>query len=329
MTESKLGLRDHLTNETEEFLDDVLAGLTGTPKRIPSKYLYDTRGSQLFDQICELPEYYPTRTELQIMRDNSEAIARAVGKDCAIVELGSGSGTKTELLLESSHVHHYIPVDVSRSHLMDSAERLQAQFTDLKVTPVCADFTQPGFLPDEILNLAERRVVYFPGSTIGNFTVEAAESLLSAIANCCHPHGGLLIGIDLQKPIPVLQAAYDDAQGVTSDFNLNLLKRMQRELNAELEPDAFQHLALYNASKSRMELYLQSRAEQEIVIDDQVIHIEENERILTEYSHKYDADVFAATAAEHGFQLKEKWLDADQQFAILFFEYDEALSNER
>ena len=323
MKQEPLTLQDHLDNEQEEFLADVLEGLAAPQKRIPSKYFYDERGSHLFDQICELPEYYPTRTELELLRSNMSEIRDAVGESAAMIELGSGSGIKTELVLAGCDVAEYLPVDVARTHLQAASQRLQRQFPDLRVAPICADFTQPNFLPEEQLEKAQRRVVFFPGSTIGNFDAEEADTLLGSIAECCAPHGGLLIGVDLQKSTDILEAAYNDQLGVTAQFNRNLLVRMQRELQAELDVEQFEHEAIYDRHEHRIELYLRSECEQEISIGDEVFTLERGERILTEYSHKYDVTQFGERAAEHGLTLTRTWTDADDLFAILFLEYSE------
>lgn len=321
MSHEPLALKDHLDNEQEDFLADVLKGLSEPQKRIPSKYFYDDRGSHLFDEICDLPEYYLTRTELELLRAHMPDIREAVGASVAMIELGSGSGIKTELVLDGCDVAEYLPVDVARSHLQSASRRLKRRFPDLHVAPICADFTQPNFLPEEQLASAQRRVVFFPGSTIGNFDAEQADELLSSIATCCDPHGGLLIGVDLQKPTDILEAAYNDRQGVTAEFNRNLLVRMKRELQAELDIDQFEHEAIYNHDENRIELYLRSKCDQQIVVEGEVFDFAAGERVLTEYSHKYDIDQFHALAQSHGLELSRVWTDAEQKFAILFLEY--------
>ena len=230
------------------FLADVLAGLGRDRKELPCKYLYDATGSELFDAICELPEYYPTRTELAIMRANAADMADRLGAGCLVVEYGSGSSVKTRILLRHlARPTAYVPVDISRDHLLKSAADLGQRFPDVEVKPVAADFTKPFDLPP-VARDVNRRVVYFPGSTIGNFTPPEALGLLRTIADQCGPGGGLLIGVDMKKDPAVLKAAYDDAAGVTAGFNLNLLVRINRELAADFDLKGFRHRAEYNAA---------------------------------------------------------------------------------
>lgn len=303
----------------ESFLCDVLDGLRQQPKQLPCKYFYDQRGSRLFDRICEQDEYYLTRTELKIMRQFAGEMAAKLGPDVMLVELGSGSSVKTrELLRHLIEPSAYVPVDISREHLQESADRVSQRFPTIEVLPVCADFAAPFRLPTPVKKV-RRRVVYFPGSTIGNFTTDAALDLLRQIAEVCGPGaGGLLIGIDLQKDVSILEAAYNDAQGVTAEFNLNLLRRINRELDADFDLQQFEHLAYYDDQADRVEIYLTSTTNQTATIGDEVFEFCEGEPIHTENSHKYTVEGFAELAAETGFEFDACWTDSQQLFAVLW-----------
>ncbi|EMI16348.1 methyltransferase [Rhodopirellula maiorica SM1] len=302
---------------TDTFFDDVLDGLSRPAKTLPSKYLYDERGSQLFDQICELDEYYVTRTELAIMQQHASSIARQIDTDVMLVEYGSGSSLKTRVLLDAlSRPAAYVPVDISEEHLLKTAERLRLAYSGLNVLPVVADFTQPFRLPD-CEPPASHVAFYFPGSTIGNFTPPQAGELLQQMAAMLGQQGGLLIGIDLQKDIDVLHAAYDDREGVTAAFSLNLLNRINRELGGNFDSDRFEHRAVYNTLHHRIEISIVSLADQVVSIGDHAIDFAAGEAILTEYSHKYTVDGFATFARKYGFQLHKSWTDAQNYFAVL------------
>ena len=302
---------------TTSFADDVIAGLSQTPKTLPCKYLYDARGSQLFDAICQLEEYYVTRAELSIMEQSAAEMAERIGAGVMLAEFGSGSSVKTRLLLD--HLRDpaaYVPVDISREHLQQSADRLSARYPEVEVLPTCADFTRPFRLPAPATT-PSHTAVYFPGSTIGNFTPEAAREILEQVAAMCGRGGGLLIGIDLQKDPAVIEAAYNDAAGVTAAFNRNLLIRLRRELGAEIDADQFRHEAVYNRRLGRVEISLVSQREQTIRIGESTFCVDRDERILTEYSHKYTPESFADLAASAGLRLHRTWTDRDQLFAVL------------
>ncbi|HVH06127.1 MAG TPA: L-histidine N(alpha)-methyltransferase [Myxococcota bacterium] len=304
-----------LSPERERFLSDVLEGLTRSAKTLPCKYFYDARGSALFDRICTLPEYYPTRTELAILRRHAGAMAAAIGPRCLLVEYGSGSSTKTRLLLDRlADPAAYVPVDISREHLLQSAAALAAHYPRLRVIPVCADFTRPFALPD--VPDAARAVGYFPGSTIGNFAPADARKFLADVAEQCGPGGALLIGVDLTKPRSVLEPAYDDARGVTAEFNRNLLRRANRELGADFDLAAFDHRAFWNASLGRVEMHLVSRRDQVVRIAGQAIPFAKGESIHTENSHKYELAGFAALAAAAGFTVERAWIDDAKLFSV-------------
>lgn len=302
-----------------EFLTDVLHGLSRRQKTLPSKYFYDRTGSELFDRICELPEYYPTRTELSIMHRWADEMGRQLGDGVRLIEYGSGSSVKTRLLLD--HLINpaaYVPVDVSGDHLHLTARRLQNDYEDIEILPVCADFTAPFDLP-KTRRPATHDAVYFPGSTIGNFEPDQAMNLLSNISEQCGCGGGLLIGIDLKKDARVLEPAYNDASGVTAAFNLNLLHRINQELDGTFNVDEFHHTAVYNDDDGRIEMYLESNIDQTVHIADRTFEFSAGERICTEYSHKYTVDQFAQMAAQTGLTLRQHWTDDRQYFAVLHF----------
>jgi dimethylhistidine N-methyltransferase len=304
-----------LAPERASFLSDVLAGLSAPRKTLPCKYFYDERGSALFERICELEEYYPTRTELGILRRHAGAMAEALGPRCLLVEYGSGSSTKTRLLLERLvDPAAYVPVDISREHLLRSATALSAHHPRLPVRPVCADFTQPFALPE--VPGALRRAVFFPGSTIGNFADAEARKLLAQVAEQCGPGGLLLIGVDLRKSRAILEPAYDDAKGVTAEFNLNLLRRINRELGARFDLAAFAHRAVWNAAEGRVEMHLVSRREQVVRIAGRSIRFLRGESIHTESSHKYEIEGFAALAHEAGFEVLRVFTDPARLFSV-------------
>jgi dimethylhistidine N-methyltransferase len=308
--------------DTDDFLGEVLHGLSQPRKTLPCKFFYDERGSQLFDAICELPEYYPTRTELSIMQAHVAEMAQCLGNSCMVVEFGSGSGIKTRVLLDHlSQPVAYIPVDISRECLRNSAAMLQARYALLRVLPVCADYTQFFTLPEVEIPFA-RSAAYFPGSTIGNFTVGEAREFLCRVAELCGPGGGLLIGVDLKKETRILEAAYNDAQGVTAAFNLNVLRRINQELGGDVQLDQFEHRAVYNKSEGRIEMHLVSVCEQTLRVDNRDFHFRTGETILTEYSHKYSLDDFARLASLSGWTVQQVWTDEEQMFSVQYLTVD-------
>jgi len=297
---------------------DVLRGLAAVPKELPSKYFYDEAGSTLFEQICELEEYYPTRTELGIMRRHAAEMAALLGRRCLLIEYGSGSSIKTRLLLDHlAEPAAYVPVDISGAHLRRSAGALAREYPHVVVLPVCADFTHGVDLPRGGRRPA-RRVVYFPGSTIGNFTPAEAVALLRQTARLCGAGGGLLLGADLKKDPAVLHAAYNDARGVTAAFNLNLLARLNRELGADFRLDQFRHYAPYNPCHGRIEMYLVSRLEQQVRIGPDRFCFAEGEPIRTEYSYKYSPKDLRALAVAAGFEVRQVWTDDRRYFSVLY-----------
>jgi dimethylhistidine N-methyltransferase len=300
----------------------VLSGLQSTPKSLPCKYFYDARGSELFEQICELEEYYPTRTELQILRARLPEISAKLGPHCMIIEYGTGSGVKTGMLLESLvNPAAYVPIDICRDALMQSAETLAERFADLELMPICADFTQEIEIP-RAPREAARHVVFFPGSTIGNLTHDEAVKFLRGCARLCGSGGAILLGVDLVKDSVRLEAAYDDAAGVTAEFNRNLLHRMNRELGADFDVDAFAHEALYNATAGRIEMHLRCQREMEVSIDGTKLHFAAGETVHTESSHKYTPEGFRQLAYRAGLRPEGYWADSESLFSVQLYGVD-------
>jgi len=308
-------LRQAPQSQVEQFRADVVAGLSRPQKRLAAKYFYDAEGSRLFDRITELDEYYPTRTELGIMRKHAGAMALCCGPRCLLIELGAGSLVKARLLLDRlDRPAGFVPVDVSGQHLADAARQLALDYPALAVAPVTADFTADFPLPTLP---AARRVVYFPGSTLGNFEPAEADALLRRTAALVGPGGGLLLGVDLRKDVGVLERAYDDRAGVTAAFNLNLLARMNRELGADFDLDAFEHRAFYNPARSRVEMHLRSRVAQRVNVAGVSFDFRVGETIHTENSHKYDVRELTARALACGLRVEAVWTDPLDYFAVL------------
>jgi dimethylhistidine N-methyltransferase len=301
-----------------QFGRDVIAGLRHETRRLAPKYFYDVAGSALFDRICELPEYYPTRTEIGILRDNAKAIAAVVGPNAEVVEFGAGSLTKIRLLFDAFAAGEapgrYLPVDISGEHLHTAAGRLQAEYPALHIQPVVADYTMPLILPKAAAN-AGRRVGFFPGSSLGNFQPDEALEFLRLAARLLQG-GGLLVGVDLVKDPAVLHAAYNDRQGVTAAFNLNLLRRMNAELVADFDLDGFAHYAFYQATRRRVEMHLVSTRRQTVQIGEERFDFAEGDSILTEESHKFTVDSFRALAEAAGFSPGQVWVDEQRLFSV-------------
>lgn len=298
----------------DDILGDVLAGLSRTPKRLSSKYFYDAEGSRLFEAITRTPEYYPTRVELALMEARAAEIAEAIGPRVHVVEYGSGSGRKTRLLLEAlDEPVAYTPIEISRTALMASVERLATEFDRTELLPVCADFTQPVPLPKPARDPA-RVLVFFPGSTLGNFEHREAVSLMRSMRTTMGADGVALIGIDLDKDPAVIEAAYNDSAGVTAAFTLNLLVRLNREIGSDFDLAGFAHRADYDAEGQRIETFLVSRRDQRVTIGDRAFDFAEGEPMQVEYSHKYDDASFAALAAESGLRVVAAWNDPRDWF---------------
>lgn len=306
--------------DLEHFRGEVLHGLQKPQKELPSKYFYDEKGSRLFEQICALDEYYIPRTEAAIMADCIDGVAELIGPCAFLLEYGSGSCEKVRLLLDNLlDPAAYSPIDISREQLIRVSRELSSEYPHLEVMPVCADYTGNFELPVP-REYCQRTVVYFPGSTISNFDPEPAVRFLEDVAGVCGEDGGLLIGVDLKKDPAVLHRAYNDGQGVTAAFNLNLLERINRELGADFEPDSFEHYAFYNPGESRIEMHLVSQREQEIHIGETTISFQTGESIWTESSYKFSLDDFERMAARAGFRVKHTWTDRQTWFSVQYLE---------
>lgn len=306
--------------EQDQLTREVLDGLRKSPKELSSVWFYDELGSFLFDSICELPEYYLTRTELAIMQTHAAEMAQHIGPRAALIELGSGTSFKTRLLLDQlDWPLVYVPVDIAREHLLDAAGHTARDYPALQVSPVCADFTQPFDLPRQAL-LAQRRVVYFPGSTLGNFTEERAQELLASMRRMIGHDGAVLIGIDLKKDPAVLKRAYDDAAGVTAEFNINALRHMNRELGCNFDLGAFEHQALWNEDAGRIEMHLVSKSDQLVELGGERIAIARGEHLRTEYCHKYTLESFAELAARADLAVTRVWMDPEKKLSVQLLE---------
>ena len=293
---------------------EVLDGLSQPQKRLSPKFFYDARGSALFDAICELREYYPTRTEIGILRRYGHEIAALLGRDALLVELGSGSSRKIRVLLEALRPAVYMPVDISREHLLRSAEALADAFPGLDVHAVCADYSVPFELPVD--DHDHPRAAFFPGSSIGNFEPADAERFLRRVGAMLGQGGRLLIGVDLVKDVGVLEAAYNDADGVTAAFNLNLLQRINRELGADFDLAAFRHDAFFNEASSRIEMHLISTVAQQVRVAGRRFSFREGETIHTECSYKYRVEDFHALARRAGYKPERVWTDSTPLFSV-------------
>lgn len=302
----------------ESFLAEVLIGLHKPQKELPSKYFYDERGSQLFERICELKEYYITGIEASIMRSHIKEIVELIGPHVLVIEHGCGNCEKVRFLM--NHLHDpvaFIPIDISQEQLVQVAKELDSIFPQLQVLPVCADYTSNFELPIPKRE-SKRTVVYFPGSTIGNFDPMPARHFLEHVANLCGSDGALLTGVDLKKDPAVLHDAYNDSQGVTAAFNLNLLERINRELGCDFQLDAFEHYAFYNPRESRVEMHLISQKNQAVHVDGETISFTRGESIWTESSYKYDLDEFEQIAAVAGFRVERVWVDEREWFSVQY-----------
>jgi dimethylhistidine N-methyltransferase len=309
-----------LEPSADHLCEDAVRGLSGPRKQLPAKYFYDERGAQLFEEICTLDAYYPTRTELAILRDNIDEIVQRMGPRVRLVEMGSGSGVKTGLLLE--HLQDpvaYAPIDISRAQLVEFALATAERFPALEVAPVCADYTRPLALPQP-RRPAMRTVAFFPGSTIGNFEPDEAQRFLERVARLCGPDGGLLVGVDLRKDPTVIERAYNDPEGVTAEFNLNVLARINRECGADFDLSAFRHQALFYDEHGRIEMRLVSRRAQTVRIpcdgEDALIDFAEGDFVTTEYSYKYEPDGFAQLVNAAGWAVERCWMDSSKWFSV-------------
>jgi len=297
-----------------DFKAEVLHGLSQPQKKLAPKFFYDLNGSQLFDQITELPEYYPTRTEISILEEHGKAMIELLGQDCLLLELGSGSSKKIRVLLDALQPAAYMPLDISKQHLLDSAHSLASDYPHIEVHAACADYSADFSLPYCPQHLP--RAAFFPGSSIGNFEPQDALKLLKRVHTLLETGGTLLIGVDLKKDPSCLHAAYNDAQGVTAAFNLNLLYRINRELDGNFAVDNFIHYAFYNPHKGRVEMHLFSRCEQEVQVAGKTFEFAQGESIHTENSHKFSIREFQALALQAGFSSQQVWTDTKQLFSV-------------
>ncbi len=304
--------------EPADFFGEVIDGLRHRPRRIAPKFFYDEEGSRLFDAICETPEYYPTRIEKRLLAEHAQDIARLMGRGCLLVEPGSGSSEKVRLLLNALQPSGYLPLDISKDYLIAAATNLSTEYPWLEVHAACVDFTNPLDLP--YCPHGTHRVAFFPGSSIGNFDPDDAVEFMRNIARMVGRDGGLLIGVDLKKPTDILERAYNDAQGITAAFNLNLLTRINRELGATFDVRHFAHRAFYDAEHGRIEMHLVSTVPQRVAIGRERFVFEKGESIHTENSYKYAVEEFHALAAKAGFAPMQVWTDAASLFSVHYLQ---------
>ena len=295
----------------------MLNGLSASPKNLPPKFFYDEPGSTLFDQICGTDEYYVTRTEIDLLRDKGPEIAQLAGSQTVVVEYGCGSSLKIRALLDNlDEPAEYLAIDISREHLDQVVEDIAGEYDQIRVGGVCADFSADLELPDEAGLNGERKLGFFPGSTIGNMSPVEAGRFLSGVRRHVSDDGALIVGVDLKKDEQVLNAAYNDADGVTAAFNLNILHRMNRELEGHIDVEEFEHLAFYNEDQGRIEMHLKSRTEQKVQIAGHEFNFARDETIHTENSYKFHIEDFADLAGEAGFATDAVWTDAGRLFSI-------------
>ncbi|HFB64897.1 MAG TPA: L-histidine N(alpha)-methyltransferase [Aeromonadales bacterium] len=302
----------------DSMLSEVWQGLSETPKKIHPKFFYDARGSQLFDQICQLDEYYPTRTEVAILEKYKQEIAELAGEYAALIEMGSGSSHKIRILLDAMQPAAYLPLDISRDHLISSSQRLAEEYPWLDVHAACIDYSTAWKLPYR----AEKgqKVAFFPGSSIGNFDPEDAHNLLKEIAQLVGPKGNLIIGVDRVKDKNILEAAYNDHSGITAQFNLNLLQRINEELDANFDLNNFSHKAFFNTELNRIEMHLTSNIPQYIKVAGKTFFFEQDETLHTESSYKYSIENFTQLALNAGFKCKQIWSDEKDWFSVYFLQ---------
>lgn len=313
-----------LSPATNDFRAAVIDGLQRQPRVLSPKFFYDAAGSVLFDAITKLPEYYPTRTEIALIRQHGAEMARLLGHDGLLIELGSGSEAKIEVLLNALRPRAYLPVDISGQHLQASARRIAERHAALEVIAVCADYTRPFDLPERVRTLS--RAAFYPGSSIGNFEPPAATRLLVGVAQLLGPGGRLLVGVDLKKDAARLNAAYNDAQGVTADFNINLLRRIRDELGAHIDIDGFRHHAFYNATVGRVEMHLVATRAQTLTLGEHRFEFAAGDDIHTENSYKYAVAEFTTLAASAGFDSLRVWQDDEQLFSVHCLEVRHSVS---
>ncbi len=307
-----------MENTRKGMLKEVLEGLSRDQKMLPSKFFYDERGSQLFEEITELEEYYPTRTERKILKENVREIESYLGKKVELIEPGSGSSEKTRILLANmSNICCYVPMDISGDYLYKVADRLREEFPHIRIAPLQADYTQDFELPE--FDPEARKVVFFPGSTIGNFRKTRFRLFMDVISDMVGPDGALLIGVDLKKEVHVLEAAYNDEKGITAEFNKNILTHINRELGTDFDVDKFRHESVWNENDGRIEMHLFAKEDHQVQVNGSTISFSEGESIHTENSHKYTLEDFAEMVAPW-FEVKKVWTDENDYFSVQYLE---------
>ncbi|MEO6023666.1 MAG: L-histidine N(alpha)-methyltransferase [Burkholderiales bacterium] len=317
-----------LAPDTGSFLEDVHAGLNRSNKSLPAKYFYDDEGSRLFDKICDLPEYYPTRTEITLMRDYAGQMAARFGPKALLIEYGSGSSTKSPVLIDALQPAAYVPIDISRDYLSQAAATLARARPGLPVRAICADYTKPFLFPDCSDTGYQRKLVYFPGSTIGNFDSEETLAFLRHAAVVVGQGGGMLVGVDLKKDRAILDAAYNDAAGVTAAFNMNVLSRINRELGGNIDLAGFRHHAFYNEELGRIEMHLLSLRKQSALIVGRRFNFAEGETIHTEISCKYGIEEFQSVARAAGYIAEAVWTDEQRLFSVHFLRVEQEVDGQ-
>ena len=306
--------------EPSDTRHEVLKGLNQPQKCLPAKYFYDEYGSILFEKITELPEYYPTRTEIELLRKHAKEISDILGQGSRLIEFGSGASTKIRILLNTLRPNYYIPMDISSEFLINSAHRLAEDYPWLNIQAACVDYSQAFELPDSITNTSDPLLGFFPGSSIGNFTPEEASVFLRRAHKILGNGRYLLLGIDLDKEQKILKAAYDDSQGITALFNKNILNNINKHLDCNFNTNNFNHKIVINQIKSRVEMHLESKIDQVVKISDNMITIKKGETIHTENSHKYTIDSFRELIAISQFKMLKHWTDPDNLFAIVLLQ---------
>lgn len=302
-------------------IKEVLAGLSRSQKSLPAKLLYDKRGSEIFERICLLEEYYPTRAETEILKNNASEICHLIGSEALIIEPGSGAGEKIRYLLP--HLikpQAYVPIEISQEILLRMEIELKEEFPQLKVQSICADFNEEFEIPLALEAGARKKAVFFPGSTIGNFTPQEAVPFLKKIASLVGQKGGLVIGVDLKKDPEILKRAYNDSQGVTANFNMNLLERLNRDASAEFNLSKFEHQAVYDEKEGRVEMHIVSKMSQSVKIHESIFRFKEGESIHTENSYKYTEKEFSDLCKKAKLKIKRTWKDHKELFCVYYFE---------
>jgi len=312
-----MAMEKKVTVSRQGMLEEVLNGLMQPDKQLPSKFFYDEEGSKLFEQITKVDEYYPTRTEISILENQIDEITEAIGPSAMLIELGSGSSNKTRILFDRlESLSAYVPVDISEEYLLKVVNQLRMEYPRVSIIPVFADYTQPFDLPD-LGDSYQKQVVFFPGSTIGNFCPDRARRFMETIASITDPSAGMLIGVDLKKDNDVLETAYNDSRGLTEQFNKNMLVRLNRELDANFDVDQFAHKAFYNEREGRIEMHLVAQTDQTVTIQNTTIDIEEGESIHTENSYKYAPEEFE-TLVSDWYTVEQVWTDEKNYFSLQY-----------